>query len=247
MSYNLGFISDADIYQHVSETVELYRRSINLQEFNDNVIDPIKLTFDSKIYGRTLEEMISEECIRQIDKSNSNRIGYFHQNLFRYAGNGWDVPANGVNGFDVTNEDRHIFCELKNKHNTMNSSSAQENYIKMQNKILEDDEAICYLVQVIARHSCDEPWKIRIRNTNYDHIRIRKISMDKFYDIVFDDPHAFMKLCRALPTILDDILHDSPSSTLQNTVFEELRQYNEDIFRGLFLLAFNTYEGFGNF
>lgn len=46
-SYNLGFISDEDIFQHVRTTVMQYRRSINLKEFNKNIIDPIKLMFDA--------------------------------------------------------------------------------------------------------------------------------------------------------------------------------------------------------
>lgn len=105
-AYNLGFISDKDIYGHVQDTVRLYRRSINLSEFNENIVDPIKLTFDAKVYRKSMEQVISEECSRQIDKSNTNRIGYFHQQLFNYAGNGWIVPSAG---FDVENHERHIF------------------------------------------------------------------------------------------------------------------------------------------
>ena len=33
--------------------------------------------------------------------SNNNHIGYFHQNIFNYMGNGWTVPKQG---FDVVNE-----------------------------------------------------------------------------------------------------------------------------------------------
>ena len=88
-NYNLGFISDEAIFSHIKSTVQQYRRSIDLSEFNKNLIDPIKLTFDSKIYGQSIRQTIESECIRQIDKSNNNCIGYFHQNLFKYAGNGW--------------------------------------------------------------------------------------------------------------------------------------------------------------
>lgn len=103
-NYKLGFVQDADIYNHVKATVLQYRRSINLKEFNKNIIDPIKLTFDSKIYGQTIAQTIESECIRQIDKTNNNCIGYFHQYLFKFAGNGWEVPANGTKGgFDVLN------------------------------------------------------------------------------------------------------------------------------------------------
>ncbi|WP_373862492.1 MULTISPECIES: Eco47II family restriction endonuclease [unclassified Gammaproteobacteria] len=46
--YNLGFIDDESIFNHVLETVKKYRFSVNLKEFNKNLIDPIKLTFDAK-------------------------------------------------------------------------------------------------------------------------------------------------------------------------------------------------------
>lgn len=68
-NYNLGFISDRDIYEHVSNTVKSYCRKIDLKSFNDNIVDPIKLTFDSKIYGKTIQQAIADECFRQIDKS----------------------------------------------------------------------------------------------------------------------------------------------------------------------------------
>ena len=140
--YNLGFISDDEIYEHVRETVRKYRKSINLEEFNKNIVDPIKLTFDAKIYGQTIRETIKTECLRQIDKSNNNCIGYFHQYIFKYAKNGWEVPDNGLEGgFDVINNSLHIFAEIKNKHNTMNSASASATYSKMQNKLLTDDKA----------------------------------------------------------------------------------------------------------
>lgn len=51
-NYNLGFISNQDIYNHVKKTVESYRKEITLKQFNSNIIDPIKLTFDAKIYGK---------------------------------------------------------------------------------------------------------------------------------------------------------------------------------------------------
>ena len=56
-------------------------------------------------------------------------------------------------GFDVVNEGKHLFAELKNKHNTMNSRSAHAVYMFMQNKLLHDDKATCMLVEVIAKRS----------------------------------------------------------------------------------------------
>lgn len=248
--YNLGFISDKAIYEHVKDTVLQYRRSINLEEFNKNIIDPIKMTFDAKIYGQSMMQAIDAECVRQIDKTNNNSIGYFHQYIFKYANNGWEVPVNGQKGgFDVINEAKHIYAEIKNKHNTMNSASASDTYVKMQNKILKDDKAICFLVETIAKKSQNITWGLTInkdgRKEYYSHDRIRRISMDLFYEIVFNDKYAFLKLCKALPIILDDVLKDDDTIRLKNTVYEELDKSN--FYKSLYLLAFSTYEGFERF
>lgn len=241
--YNLGFISDADIYEHVKNTVKSYRREITLKDFNESIVDPIKLTFDSKVYGKSIRQSIADECFRQIDKSNGNKIGYFHQNLFNYAGNGWEVPKEG---FDVENRDLHIYVEMKNKHNTMNSSSSQKTYMKMQSCLLEDDEAVCYLVEAISKKSKDEVWKISIDKKSCAHKRIRRMSMDKFYELVFGDANAFYKLCVALPDIIDDVVKDDGALLLKNTVYDELGKEHLDLLKALYLLAFSTYEGFSN-
>lgn len=242
-NYNLGFISNVDIYEHVKLTVESYRREITLSQFNENIVDPIKLTFDSKVYGKTLRQVIEDECFRQIDKSNTNRIGYFHQNLFKYAGGGWIVPKEG---FDVENDGLHIYVELKNKHNTMNAASSQKTYMKMQAKLLDDDQATCYLVEAISKKSKDETWNITLDKRPRSHNRIRRMSMDKFYGLVFGDPQAFYKLCLALPMIIEDVIKDNNQYVIHNTVFNELTKEHADLLTAIYLLAFSTYEGFKN-
>lgn len=242
--YNLGFISNEAIYEHVKHTVESYRREITLLQFNENIVDPIKLTFDSKIYGKTIREAIEDECIRQIDKTNTNRIGYFHQNIFRYAENGWVVPSQG---FDVENDGLHIYVELKNKHNTMNSSSSQKTYMKMQAKLLDDDEATCYLVEVISKKSKDETWHITLDKKPRSHKKIRRMSIDRFYGLVFGDEKAFYKLCKALPLIIGDVIADNSELALKNSVYDELTAQHADLLTSLYMLAFSTYEGFEDF
>ena len=243
-TYNLGFIPDSEIYKHIKDTVLKYKTVIDMYEFNKNVIDPIKLTFDAKVYGKSFEEIIESECIRQIDKANTNHIGYFHQNLFNYAGNGWYVPEKG---FDVINDSRKIYVEMKNKHNTMNSSSGQATYMKMQKQLIKDPESACMLVEAIATQSQNIIWKASLNGENYEHERIRRVSMDKFYEIVFGDADAFMKLCKALPTILDDVIAETHKGVIDNTVYNDLKAISSDTFKSLYLLAFKTYEGFDHF
>ncbi len=239
--YRLGFISDADIYEHVRNTAKSYRSKITLADFNESIVDPIKLTFDAKVYGKSIERAIADECFRQIDKSNGNQIGYFHQNIFKYAGEGWEVPSSG---FDVENEKRHIYVEMKNKHNTMNAASSQKTYMKMQARLLEDDEATCYLVEVISKKSQDEVWKIKIDGKPCSHKRIRRMSVDKLYEMVFGDPEAFYKLCKSLPNIIEDVVSEDGALALQNTVYDELKKKHRNMLTSLYLLAFSSYEGF---
>ena len=244
-SYNLGFIPDQDIYDYVKQTVLLYTDSIDLASFNKNIIDPIKLTFDAKIYGQTFDEVVVAECHRQIDKTNQNHLGYFHQNLFKLVGNGWTVPTKG---FDIENSQKHIFVEMKTKHNTMNAGGALAVVLMCQDKLIADPQATCYLVEVIAKKSQDIPWAGTYKGHKIGgNPRLRRMSIDKFYELVFNDREAFMKLCKALPLILDDILDELNKGKLKNTVLAELNALSSNTFKSLYLLAFKTYAGFNNF
>ena len=205
-SYNLGFVSDEEIYNHVKSTVLQYRRSINLKEFNKNIIDPIKLTFDSKIYGQTMAQTVESECIRQIDKTINNRIGYFHQYLFKLAGNGWEVPANGdKGGFDVLNDEKHIYVEMKNKPGKMKHSAKRALAIKAFDKLLHDKNAVVMIVDMQNHSGINEPWIIHLEDKPLVNERLRLVSIDKFYDVIFSQEGAYSRICEALPTILSDI------------------------------------------
>lgn len=242
--YNLSFITNQNLFNHVKETIEKYRFNIDLKEFNKNLIDPIKLTFDSKVYGKSIEQIIDAETIRQMDKTNSNHIGYFQQNIFKYIGNSnWTVPAQG---FDVINENLKIFVEMKNKHNTMNSSSSQKTYMRMLSKIEEDRDNQCFLVEVIAKNSQNIIWNVSLDGVSISKERIRRVSIDKFYEIVTGEKEAFKNLVEVLPKVMDDVLSELTQNSIQNTVFEELSRIDENLLKSLYLLSFGRYEGFNN-
>jgi hypothetical protein len=182
-------------------------------------------------------------------KSNSNNIGYFQQNIFKYIHHKdsklseWIVPKKG---FDVVNEAKKIFVEMKNKHNTMNSSSSQKTFMRMQSKVLEDSENKCYLVEVIATNSQDIKWAISLDGNSTCHENIRRVSIDKFYDLVTGEQEAFKKLVQILPTVMDDVLRSIKLDNPKNSVFEELTKIDDNILKSLYLLSFSKYEGFNN-
>jgi hypothetical protein len=243
-NYNLSFISDIDLFNHVQETVQKYRFSIDLKNFNKNIVDPIKATFDSKIYNKPICDIIESEVLRQLDKSNNNHIGYFHQNIFKYLGNGWHVPSKG---FDVVNDLQKIYIEMKNKHNTMNSSSSQKTYMRMQSVLIKEPSAICMLVEIIAMKSQNIEWIIRLDGDKVSNKNIRLVSIDQFYALVTGEEEAFKQLCEKLPAVIQDVVSLKISTNNTNTVFAELEQISPNILENLYLLAFKKYQGFNKF
>ena len=246
--YQLSFISDADLFAHTLDTVKRFRTGMTLDEFQKNTVDPIKLAFDVHVYRRNIQEVIDAEIMRQLSKTNENLIGYFHQNLFRYIGRGWEVPNTGDDGFDVVNHGLHIFAEFKNKHNTMNSGAAKSVHAHMKGLVEGDKKARCYLVEVIAQKSQDIEWCLVNAPLRADRQeRLRRISIDRFYEIATGDPCAFRDLCRVLGRVIDDIIEENPLVVTKTTVLEELAGKDKDILRHLFLLAFGSYRGFDEF
>jgi hypothetical protein len=239
--YGLSFISDQNLYECVQAVVHAYRFGMSLEEFNKNIVDPIKLTFDMKVSRKSIEEIIEREIVRQLDKTINNSIGYFHQNLFSYIDPGWIVPKQG---YDIINQSKLIFVEMKNKHNTMNSSSSQKTFMRMQNTLIQHPNATCLLVEIISRCSQDREWTISLDGQKVSCRSIRRISIDRFYQLVTGEPNAFRYLCEALPYVIDDIVQDTPQSLQESTVIKDLRKKSPNLLRSLYMLAFKTYEGF---
>lgn len=245
--WNLDFIDREDFKKHVSNTIQTYDdtlKSINLQSFNSNIIDPIKLTFDSKVYRKTIEEVIENELVRQRDKTNTNAIGYFHQNLFKYIAN-CEVPNVGFDVIYTRPNGSKVYVEMKNKHNTMNSSAAQKTFLKMTTQLLNEDNCDCYLVEIIAKKSQNIIWNVSLDYEKVSNEHIKRVSIDKFYEEVTGDKDAFYKICKQLPIIIDEIIAENDEFVVEDdTVISELRSKNPDILKSLYMLAFSTYEGF---
>lgn len=262
MPWNIDFISEEDFRNHVIATIGEYAdnlQSYNISKFNSNLVDPIKLIFDKMVYHNTWEEIVKNEIYRQRDKSNNNSIGYFHQKMFRYIANcrvpnngeegGWDIIFESENGVVIDGNTVHrIYVELKNKHNTMNSASAQKTYIKMQNQLLQDDDCACFLVEAIAKESQNKIWKTTVNGQRVSHRNIRRVSIDNFYSLITGIDDAFYQICMVLPDIIEDITSNTQIETPNDTVFEELQAMannrNASISMAFYLLGFSTYNGF---
>lgn len=269
MSWELTFIGEREFTDHVKATIQKYGdklESFDLKRFNKNIVDPVKLIFDKTVYRASWEETISNEIFRQRDKSNNNDIGYFHQRIFQYIAN-CHVPANGEDGgWDVIYSNRDgitlpdgsvvhtVYVEMKNKHNTMNSSAAGKTFIKMQNQLLHDDDCACFLVEAIAKKSQNIKWETTVDGRKVGHRLIRRVSLDQFYELVTGHPDAFFRMCMILPDVIRRVVEAEGSELVPNdTVIRELNELaqrfdlnNQDLSTAMaiYMLGFSDYLGF---
>lgn len=167
--------------------------------------------------------------------------------MFKYIKNcivpkeGWDII--------FTSEELTYYIEMKNKHNTMNSSSSSKTYMKMQNHLLNAEDknrSICALVEIISKQSQDKPWVITLdKKQQLPNEKLRRISIDRFYQIVTNEKDAFKKMCIQLPMTIEKVIKNNRYLQVEeDTVFEELKKINENTLIALYKLAFSTYEGF---
>lgn len=136
----------------------------------------------------------------------------------------------------------------------MNSASSGKTFIKMQNQILQDDDAACCLVEVIAKRSQNIKWEPTVDGKRMGHKLIRRVSIDKFYELVTGEQEAFHDMCMVLPKTIKSVVTSMESSlTPHDTVMEELRTWashinlaTEDlsIAMAIYMLGFKGYNGF---
>jgi hypothetical protein len=103
------------------------------------------------------------------------------------------------------------------------------------------------LVEIIARKSQNIDWKISLNGNPFSDSRIRRVSIDKFYELVTGEKNSFKNLCEQLPIVIADIVNDINLDEKSNTVFYELEQISTNLLKSLYLLSFEKYDGFDNF
>lgn len=252
LSY-LSFISDQNLFACIGElhaTYEKCQRDFSVSDFYRNKVDPIKFLFDMAFNGIADDAYIKAEITRQVDKTISNAIGDFHQRLLGCIDGLNDLGVG--NGCDLVNDQKTIFAELKNKHNTMNSSSAEATIQKLIHFADQYPDATCYWIQIIAKKSMDELWEGNFNGTFYSHPRVRKISADRFYELVTGIPDAFYQLCNVLPCATQDYIQNlkvnaqgnADSATVYNQLSSNAHESGKTLIEQIMSDNFSTYIGF---
>lgn len=225
----VNFISDDHLLTCIGNLHKAYlkaKNNITKKNFYSNKVDTIKLTFDAKFNDIDEESLIQSEILRQIDKSINNSIGTFHEQILGGI-DGFEIG--NLSGFDIKGKDDTLFADIKNKHNTMNSSSAEALFQKLARYANDYKKAKCYWVQILAKNSFNELWSGEINGKEYSHSRVYKISGDQFYALLSGKDDALLQLYKALPKAIKDYLNSIEHSTeaFENSAIDEIKAETE--------------------
>ena len=245
----LSFISDEHLLSCIENLHKSYlkaKANVSKKKFYKNKIDTIKLTFDAKFNNLDEETLIKTEINRQIDKSINNSIGTFHEEILDGI-KGFEMG--NLSGFDIKATDNTLFADIKNKHNTMNSSSAESLFQKLANYADTYKKAKCYWVQVLAKNSFNEKWYGEINGKEYSHSRVYKISGDQFYELLSGKENALFELYQVLPQAISDYLNKQENEKNQsNSALEEItvssKKSKRSILDEITFENYNYYLGF---
>ena len=130
-----------------------------------------------------------------------------------------------MSGFDIKANDDTLFADIKNKHNTMNSSSAESLFQKLKTYADNYKQAKCYWVQILAKGSFNDLWKGEINGKEYSHSRVYKISGDQFYALLSGKESALFQLYKALPSAINDYLNSIEKNNIikENSALDEIK------------------------
>lgn len=223
------FITDEHLLECIDNLYKSYlkaKNNLSKKSFYANKVDTIKLTFDAKFNNISEEDLIQSEILRQIDKSINNSIGTFHEQILGGI-NGYIIGD--FSGFDIKAKDETLFADIKNKHNTMNSSSAEALFQKLSRYADTYKRSKCYWVQILAKSSFNEEWAGEINGKEYSHSRVFKISGDQFYALLSGQEDALFQLYNALPKAIDDYLKSISlkNTKKENSALEEIKAETE--------------------
>ncbi|MBW1618335.1 Eco47II family restriction endonuclease [Empedobacter falsenii] len=246
----VNFISDEHLLNCIKNLYKSYQKAkskISKKSFYTNKVDTIKLTFDSKFNNIDEEDLIQSEILRQIDKSINNSIGTFHEQILGGI-KGYEIG--NLSGFDIKANDDTLFADIKNKHNTMNSSSSEALFQKLARYADDYKKAKCYWVQILAKNSFNENWKGEINSKEYSHSRVFKISGDQFYALLTGEEDAFYQLYKALPIAINDFLETTKKeqNENENSALEEITSETENSKRSILdQISFDNYSYYSGF
>lgn len=202
------YVDDEILITEIKNVLQQFEQEMESVDIHRNVLDPFSALFDMAKQGIDFEEWLEQEKSRQSQKTLQNLVGYFHQHILGAVGD-WEDPGTG-GSVDLINDREKIIVEIKNKHNTLNSSSATQTYNKMVGHLNNSKLGYQgYVVLLIPKR----PRRYKKHFApNDDGVPVERrddlmeIDGASIYEIVTKDKDALKKLYACLPDAIEAAL-----------------------------------------
>lgn len=207
------YVKDEDFLKEVKLVLDAVKNSLEVVEDNlhSNVIDPFSAFFDAVTQNLTYSEWVEQEKHRQLQKTLQNAIGYFHQNILGHV-KGWNNPGSG-GGYDVENKRKKVFAEIKNKHNTFNSSSMDATYEKMVRFLEGEKRGYMGYVVIILPKNNRKYNKLFVPAGKNRREDLRTVDGATFYEMATGDKNALRLLFNSIPKAVKILEKDKKIKT----------------------------------
>ena len=227
----LSFISDEDFDAAIEVLVErvLKARRDAAPNLVKNVRDPIPLLVEACIFGHDIETLNEHDEERSLASGVASAVGNFHQRMLG-AMPGWRMIDKGL---DVANDDRKLVAEIKNKHNTMNSTAKERTITKVEDFLSRQRHAdgwVGYVVMVVPKRPGLPPEEIGRPRTP-----VFQIDGVQFYALASGVDDALYQVYHQIPDRIAQYLRAHSSDLFRDThtvpIASDTREFCDDLFR----------------
>ena len=227
MSY-LSFINDDDLVLYTKKILDCAISSIPKAEsqFNKNVVDPFSAMFEMSAYELDFDRWKQNETLRKAQKTISNALGDFHQNLLG-SFSGWRNLGVGE-VVDLECLDRKIIAEVKNKFNTVKGSNLKDIYHSLEDLICprasKYHDFTAFYVELIPKKA-ERFDRIFVPSDNTKggrkcepNMKIRVIDGVSFYDLASGTSGALAEVFKVLPSVIAEISTSSGQELSESSI-----------------------------
>ncbi|NMA43249.1 MAG: Eco47II family restriction endonuclease [Oligosphaeraceae bacterium] len=228
----LSWISDEKLLDAFVTLADSIKRGKDKAE-NDrgrNIIDPFSAIFTLSFFEMNHLHWLEMEVFRQAEKSLTNAIGNFHQQILGSV-DGWQNLGTKAN-VDIVNAEREIIAEIKNKFNTVKGADRINIYNSLHDciygKVSRYKGYKAYYVTIIPQKPegiCRPfaPSDSKSGKKPPEDENIMEIDGKRFYSLVTGAETAMEDLFKVIPQILaTDHFHlrlDDESKVYVNKLF----------------------------
>lgn len=141
--------------------------------------------------------------IRNIHKGDIARgIGALYKLFLNFSGK---RSLSQHEDFDLVIPELHIYVRFCDRISTLSEEQLVSLTIQMQSKILDDPKATCYLVELLMANNTEMALAaFKNKNTNN---KIRLISIDRFFQMMFNDSETFTTATSLIPSLISQHTH----------------------------------------